>query len=109
MKGALFKTAAIALPLALVACGPAPGDPSRQVGPNPYLPPIDQYLLPPMHVANVVGWNGATPTVPAGLKVQALPPALRIRAPCMFCRMAMCWWSRPEVLRGRSAGRRNSS
>jgi len=57
--------------LALVGCGPAPIDPSRQVGPNPYLPPIHQYLLPPMHIAKVVGWNGATSSVPAGLKVQA--------------------------------------
>jgi hypothetical protein len=51
MKFARFKAAAIAVPLALVGCGPEPGDPSRQVVPNPYLPPIHQYLLPPMHVA----------------------------------------------------------
>ena len=43
----------------LSACGPDPIDPHRQVGPNPYLPPLHQYLLPPMHVAKVVGWNGA--------------------------------------------------
>jgi glucose/arabinose dehydrogenase len=71
MKFARFEAATIAVLLALVGCGPAPIDPSRQVGPNPYLPPIHQYLLPPMHVAKVVGWNGATPSVPAGLKVQA--------------------------------------
>jgi len=76
MTCACFKAASIALAFALVGCGPAPGDPSRQVGPNPYLPPLHQYLLPPTHVAKVVGWNGAMPTVPAGLKVQAFATGL---------------------------------
>lgn len=56
--------------LALSACGPAPMDPQRQYGAHPYLPPLHQYLLPPMHVPKVVGWNGAKPTVAAGLTVQ---------------------------------------
>jgi hypothetical protein len=76
MKFAHFEAAAIAVLLALVGCGPAPIDPSRQVGPNPFLPPIHQYLLPPMHIAKVVGWNGATPSVPAALKVQAFASGL---------------------------------
>jgi glucose/arabinose dehydrogenase len=76
MKFARFETSAIAVALALVGCGPAPIDPSRQVGPSPYLPPIHQYLLPPMHVAKVTSWNGATPSVPAGLKVQAFAAGL---------------------------------
>jgi glucose/arabinose dehydrogenase len=71
MKLAAFEAVAIAVLLALAGCGPAPIDPRRQVGADPYLPPIHQYLLPPMHVAKVVGWNGATPTVAAGLRVQA--------------------------------------
>ena len=60
--------------LALAACGgPAPGDPHRQIGPNPFLPPIHQYLMPPMKVAKLVGWSGdRTPTVAAGLKIHAL-------------------------------------
>jgi hypothetical protein len=67
-----------------------------------------------MHVAKVVGWNGAAPSVPAGLKVQAFAtglanPRARARAHFTFCRMAMSLWSRPGVPRGRSAGRRNSS
>ncbi len=57
--------------LALSACGPKPIDPQRQFGHDPYLPPIHQYLLPPMHVAKVVGWRGATPTVAPGLQIQA--------------------------------------
>ena len=64
--------------LAVAACGPKPIDPNRQIGPNPYLPPIHQYLLPPMHVAKIVGWKaGETPTVPAGLQVKALATGLK--------------------------------
>jgi glucose/arabinose dehydrogenase len=62
--------------LSLAGCGPKPIDPRRQVGPDPYLPPIHQYLLPPMHVAKIVGWNGATPAVAPGLKVQAFAVGL---------------------------------
>jgi glucose/arabinose dehydrogenase len=53
-------------------------DPNRQVGPNPYLPPIHQYLLPPMKLAKVIGWrDGETPAVAPGLKVQALALGLK--------------------------------
>ena len=62
--------------LALVACGPSPMDPRRQIGANPALPPIHQYLMPPMHVAKVVAWGNATPTVAAGLQVKALATGL---------------------------------
>jgi glucose/arabinose dehydrogenase len=62
---------------ALTACGPAAIDPSRQVGPNPYLPEIHQYLLPPMHVSKVVPWGSAKPVVPAGLQVSALATGLK--------------------------------
>ena len=70
MKRVFFASAAIML-LTLAACGPRPIDPRRQLGHDPYLPPLHQYLLPPMHIAKVVGWNGATPSVAPGLKVQA--------------------------------------
>ena len=66
LQAALYGIAAATL-LTLAACGPDPVDPHRQLGANPYLPPIHEYLLPPMHVAKVVGWNGATPTVAPGL------------------------------------------
>jgi hypothetical protein len=68
MRGISFITLAGALSIA--ACGPAPVDPHRQLGANPYLPEIHQYLLPPMHVPKVTGWNGALPHVAPGLKVQ---------------------------------------
>ena len=63
--------------LMLAACGDGGGDPNAQIGANPKLPPITQYLFPPMHLARVVGWKqGETPTVPSGLKIQALATGL---------------------------------
>jgi glucose/arabinose dehydrogenase len=64
--------------LSLAACGgPKPIDPHRQIGPNPFLPDIHQYLMPPMHVAKVVPWGSDTPTVPAGMQVKALATGLK--------------------------------
>ena len=60
----------------LTGCGPAPIDPQRQIGADPYLPPIHQYLLPPMHTVKIVGWNGAMPSVAPGLKVQPFATGL---------------------------------
>jgi glucose/arabinose dehydrogenase len=53
-------------------------DPMTQVGPNPVLPPPQQYLSPPMHLAKVVGWKlGETPTVAPGLKIEPLAQGLQ--------------------------------
>ena len=71
--GAVVGAAALA---ALSACGPKPMDPHKQLGPNPYLPAIHQYLLPPMAVSKVIGWHGEKPTVPAGMKIEALATGL---------------------------------
>ncbi|MBI0474196.1 sorbosone dehydrogenase family protein [Sphingomonas sp. MA1305] len=55
----------------LAGCGArGGGDPSTQLGPNPRLPAINQYVMPPMHVAGVTAWNGAVPTVPGDLTVR---------------------------------------
>jgi glucose/arabinose dehydrogenase len=63
--------------LALSGCDDG-GDPMAEVGANPNLPPINQFLLPPMHIAKVVGWKqGETPTAAQGLKVQALATGLQ--------------------------------
>ena len=63
---------------ALAACDKPGGDPLRQYGPNPDLPDAHQYLLPPMSVPKEVGWKtGEAPTVPAGLKIQALATGLQ--------------------------------
>jgi glucose/arabinose dehydrogenase len=75
-KAGLFVGAAALL--ALAGCGPAPIDPQSQVGPNPSLPPIHQYLLPPMRMAKVIGWQpGQAPTVAPGLQIKALAAGLK--------------------------------
>jgi len=52
-------------------------DVRTQIGPNPVLPPLQQYLLPPMHLAPVIGWKpGETPKVPSSLRIQALAAGL---------------------------------
>ena len=64
--------------LGVAGCGPAPGDPAVQVGPNPVLPKLHQYLLPPMKLAKVVGWQaGQTPAVAPGLRIEALATGLK--------------------------------
>jgi glucose/arabinose dehydrogenase len=63
--------------LLLASCSDSSFDPASQIGPNPNLPEPRQYLLPPVHIASVVGWkNGETPLVPQGLKIEALVTGL---------------------------------
>jgi glucose/arabinose dehydrogenase len=63
--------------LGLAGCDDHAGDPKRQIGANPVLPGIQQYLMPPMRVAKVVGWGeDETPAVPQGLQVHALATGL---------------------------------
>ena len=65
---------------ALAACGSGGDDkitPADQIGPNPKLPQINQYLIPPLKVAKVIGWNlGEHPTAPPGFVVQAMATGL---------------------------------
>ncbi|CAN7374015.1 sorbosone dehydrogenase family protein [Phenylobacterium sp. LjRoot219] len=62
---------------AVSACGPAPIDARSQIGPNPHLPAIHQYLLPPMKVTGVTPWGDVTPKVAPGLQVKALATGLK--------------------------------
>src|SRR6202035_665803 len=63
--------------LGLAGCDDHAGDPKRQIGANPVLPEIQQYLMPPMRVAKGVGWGeDETPAVPQGLQVRALATGL---------------------------------
>jgi glucose/arabinose dehydrogenase len=67
-----------ALALGLSGCNDQGGDPKAQIGPHPNLPEQTQYLIPPMHIAKVVGWKqGETPTVAPGLKIEALATGLQ--------------------------------
>jgi glucose/arabinose dehydrogenase len=77
MTGLFKATPLLIVAAALGACGDKGGDPMRQYGPNPWLPEPRQYLLPPMKVPKAVGWKaGEAPTVPAGLRIQAMATGL---------------------------------
>jgi glucose/arabinose dehydrogenase len=58
--------------LGLAGCDDNGGDPARQIGANPVLPAVQQYLLPPIQIAPPVSWGKETPKVPSGLQVHAL-------------------------------------
>ena len=75
MKSLLGATAMV---LALSACG-RPSDPNlSQTGPNPELPGRNETLVPPMKIATPAGWEGQTPTAPAGFTVTAMATDLAI-------------------------------
>ena len=64
--------------LSLSGCNDGSGDPKAQIGANPRLPDLQQYLLPPMHIAKVVGWKkDETPSVAKGLKIKAMATGLQ--------------------------------
>jgi glucose/arabinose dehydrogenase len=64
--------------LCLGGCDDGSGDPRLQIGPNPKLPDISQYLLPPIHIARVVGWKqDETPNVAEGLQIKAFATGLQ--------------------------------
>ncbi|WP_206663931.1 PQQ-dependent sugar dehydrogenase [Sphingomonas oligophenolica] len=65
---------ALAATALLAGCGGDPAAPAAtQIGANPPLPAQKRYLIPPIKVAPPAGWHqGETPTVAAGLKIEAL-------------------------------------
>jgi glucose/arabinose dehydrogenase len=64
--------------LSLTGCNENALDPKTQIGATPDLPAQERYLVPPMHVASVVGWKaGETPSVADGLQIRALTTGLQ--------------------------------
>ena len=63
--------------LAVAACGRSDPD-LDQTGPQPDLPGVRETLLPPMKIAQPVGWGDQVPTAPAGYAVTALATDLKI-------------------------------
>lgn len=62
--------------LGLAGCNEDSFDIKTQIGANPVLPNPQQYLLPPMKIAKTTPWGHETPTVAAGLRVEALATGL---------------------------------
>jgi glucose/arabinose dehydrogenase len=58
--------------LALAGCDDSGGDPRKQIGANPVLPGLQQYLVPPIQIAKPISWGNDTPKVSAGLRIHAL-------------------------------------
>jgi glucose/arabinose dehydrogenase len=76
--GALTFSLLCGCSLGLTACGDDKADASSEIGANPKLPAQSQYLLPPMHIASVVGWKESeTPVVPKGLQIKAFARGLK--------------------------------
>jgi glucose/arabinose dehydrogenase len=64
--------------LGLAGCDDHAADPKMQIGANPVLPAIRQYLMPPMRIAKAVGWEkDENPTVSQGLQIHALATDLQ--------------------------------
>jgi glucose/arabinose dehydrogenase len=64
--------------LGLAGCDDPGADPKMQIGANPVLPAIHQYLMPPIRIAKAVGWGkDENPKVPEGLQVHALATDLQ--------------------------------
>ncbi len=78
MMSLLVRTLLCSSLLCLAGCDDGSGDPKAQIGANPKLPDIQQYLLPPMHIALIVGWKkDETPTVAQGLQAKAFATGLQ--------------------------------
>jgi hypothetical protein len=69
IAAALLLTASA---LALASCDNDGGDPRKQIGANPVLPAVQQYLIPPIRIARPLPWGNDTPKVPQGLQLHAL-------------------------------------
>ena len=74
IKKLLCTTVAV---LALAGCSRSDPD-LNQTGANPDLPGLNETLVPPMKIANPVGWNGELPTVPDGFVVTPMATDLQI-------------------------------
>jgi glucose/arabinose dehydrogenase len=73
-----LRLAALAGLSALAACHDEPFDVRQQYGANPKLPEPQQYLLPPIKVAEGEGWRaGQTPVAAPGLRVNAFATGLQ--------------------------------
>ena len=60
----------------LSGCGDG-GDPSAQIGADPRLPALQQYIIPQVNIAQPAKWAaGERPAVPEGFKIEPLADGL---------------------------------
>jgi glucose/arabinose dehydrogenase len=77
-RRAMHRLLGLTALLAIAGCNDNSGNPAAQIGANPPLPALTQYLLPPMHIAPVIGWkDGETPRVAPGLQIKAMATGLQ--------------------------------
>jgi glucose/arabinose dehydrogenase len=78
-KPLYVRALALACVTLLGACSEkASLDASQQSGADPQLPEAKRFLVPPMQVPDKVAWKqGQTPTVAAGLKIEAMATGLK--------------------------------
>ncbi|RXG84208.1 PQQ-dependent sugar dehydrogenase [Bradyrhizobium vignae] len=78
MRTSIARALLCSSSLCLAGCNDGSGDPKAQIGANPVLPEIQQYLLPPIHIARIVGWKkDETPTVAQDLQAKAFATGLQ--------------------------------
>jgi hypothetical protein len=58
--------------LGVAGCNYDGGDPRKEIGTNPVLPALQQYLVPPIHIARVSRWGKGTPKGGQGLQIHTL-------------------------------------
>ena len=68
-------------------------DVKTQIGPHPVLPEPQQFLVPPMHLADVVGWKpGETPKLRTVCASRRWPRGWNIPVLSIRCQTGTCWW-----------------
>ena len=72
------SAATLAMALTVASCGNASDPKLNQTGATPDLPQVNETLVPAMKISPPAGWNGETPTVPAGFTVSAFATDLKI-------------------------------
>ncbi|KYG98949.1 sorbosone dehydrogenase family protein [Bradyrhizobium sp. DOA1] len=78
MNASIVRALSCTALLCLAGCNDGSGDPNAQIGPNPVLPEFQQYLMPPIHIARIVGWKkDEAPTVAPGLQAKAFATGLQ--------------------------------
>jgi len=77
--------------LGLASCDDVGGDPTKQIGADPVLPALQQYLLPPIRIARPVSWGMTPRRCRRDCRSMRSPPDFSIRDRSTSFRTAMYW------------------